>query len=69
MMQQLPGLPLTEALALLDAGGIKPPEVTYTNPPFASFETDGRTPRVVAAQEGRLIVAYFKDGNPEEKES
>lgn len=69
MMQHLPGLPLKEALALLDAWGIKPPEVIYTKPPFASFETDGRTPRVLAVQEGRLIVAYFKDGNPEEKDS
>lgn len=66
MMQNLPGLSLEEALAILDAQGIKTPDVIYTKPPFASFDTTGRTPRVVAVQEGRLIVSYFMDKNPEE---
>ncbi len=65
MMPDVCGLPLQEALSLLETRGIFP-EVVYTKPPFASFDPAGRTKRVIALQGERLIVAGFKDGKPED---
>ena len=64
--RDLAGLPLDEALAILDGQGIRHPEAVLTKPPIASFDTTGRTLRVVSVQDGRLIAGYFRDGEPEE---
>ncbi len=61
------GLPVTDAVAMLMQKGLEP-LVSITTPPSPAFDAAGRTLRVVSLQGNRLIAAYFRDGEPGEKE-
>lgn len=56
------GLPLAQALALCREGGWEP-RIEYTGERAAQ---EGLTPRVIAFQQGTLIAALFRDGDPGE---
>ena len=59
------GLHQAEAERILREAGI-PYAVEYTQPPFSSFGRDGRTPRVIRWDGTRLLVSFFRDGDPED---
>ncbi len=68
MHQELIGLPVPEALALAEACGAEY-QVIITKPPRPAFDAAGRTLRVTAVRQGKIIAAYFRDGDPAEMES
>ena len=64
MPEKIRGLNLNEAIAMLKAEGIEP-EIVYVDPPFASFDKSGRTPRAVFLRGNILFVSHFRDRVPE----
>lgn len=63
-MERCLGLPLGQARAALHAAGCDP-TIIYTGERAAEA---GLTPRVIAIRENALIVAYFRDGDPQAEE-
>ena len=56
------GLPLEQALDYCRRQGLKT-EIVYTGERAAE---DSLTPRVIALNGNRLLVSYFRDGDPSE---
>ncbi len=63
--EQLAGLHLQEALALLEARGVHP-QVIISSPPRPPQHAGGRRLRVVRYEKGQLLCSAFRDAPPEE---
>ncbi|HPY94069.1 MAG TPA: hypothetical protein PLR12_01450 [Clostridia bacterium] len=63
--EQLAGLRLEDALAILKQEGITP-EVVISGPPRPPQRADGRSLRVVRYVNNQLLCSHFRDAMPEE---
>lgn len=57
--EQLAGLPVKEALVLLEQAGVNP-EIVISDPPRHSFSSKGRELRVVRYADGMLLCSWFR---------
>ena len=63
--EEVIGLPLDQALAILREKGIEA-DIVYSDAPTAQFSREKRTPRVVRLTDHQLLVSFFRDGRPKE---